>query len=45
MGSDIQNLVNELGRAGLDLKIEFDGKDDRGERLFVAPGMLEFLSK
>jgi hypothetical protein len=41
MGADMQKLVNGLGRAGLVLKIWFHSEDDHGERLFVAPGMLE----
>jgi hypothetical protein len=45
MGTDMRKPVNELGQAGLDLKMWFHSEDNRGERLFVAPGMLEFVSK
>jgi hypothetical protein len=40
--ADIQSFDNDLGRAGLDLKVWFDDEDDCRDRLFVVPSMLSF---
>jgi hypothetical protein len=44
-GAYIQGFVNELARAGLNFKLWFEDKDDYRNRLFVAPDMLELVSK